>query len=501
MIEERQYQRDLVDKTAKILGKKSHGPSVMLQSATGSGKTVMGIMLLQEYLEEFPNRCHAWVTDRNVLRKQSSKRLRKSGLRIAQMAGKKPDKRRWLKGYVNVVSPKMRIWPRLPKLPGLMIVDEAHHAPASTWGRLIDQWRKQGGFVVGLTATPWRLSKRQGFEDWFDELVCGPSIRELQDMGQLATPRVISPFEIDDSEASHNSMGEFSYEWMESEVLMMLAHRRVIEHWQENTKQMRDKRTLWFVPTQHCAEELTYALNNLPDGENRAEVLIADTPEAERDRILAALKYKRIDHLVSVDVLGEGLDVPSVPIVASMRQTESVAVHLQQYGRGSRPKNKTDGGHYWAFDYAGNCQRHGPPDLDREWSLEPRVRLKSTLPQDVVARCYNQPECSDIYLHPSNRSCWNCNSEQYFICSECKVHRRWTRFRSKDRICDICHDYAKAKEKEAELERIRQTTGRGSLRNKIKKYGEPKDAEEHRERLDKAKQRVLDDLAKFDAVR
>ena len=43
----------------------------------------------------------------------------------------------------------------------LMIVDEAHHAPAAGWERFMEQWPGQ---VVGMTATPWRLSKKEGFD-------------------------------------------------------------------------------------------------------------------------------------------------------------------------------------------------------------------------------------------------------------------------------------------------------------------------------------------------
>ena len=95
------------------------------------------------------------------------------------------------------------------------------------------------------------------------------------------------------------------------------------------------------------------------NGRGTAEVLTADTPKKERGEILAALRYKRITHLISVDVLGEGIDIPSVPIIASMRPTQSTVVAMQQWGRGSRPKNNTDGGEYILIDYVNNTKRHG----------------------------------------------------------------------------------------------------------------------------------------------
>ena len=84
---------------------------------------------------------------------------------------------------------RMRIWGKY-RSDDLLVIDEAHHATADGWERAIDQWP---GRVIGLTATPWRLSVREGFDHLFSKLHCGPQVSELQTDGWLCQARVLMP--------------------------------------------------------------------------------------------------------------------------------------------------------------------------------------------------------------------------------------------------------------------------------------------------------------------
>ena len=64
----------------------------------------------------------------------------------------------------------MNVWNRHGE-DDLLVVDEAHHATARGWTRAMRYWP---GRVMGMTATPWHLSKKEGFDHLFDALVCGP---------------------------------------------------------------------------------------------------------------------------------------------------------------------------------------------------------------------------------------------------------------------------------------------------------------------------------------
>ena len=72
----------------------------------------------------------------------------------------------------------------------LLVIDEAHHAAANGWTRAMRQWP---GPIVGMTATPWRLSEKEGFDHLFDALVCGPQTADLQSLDSLCEAQVFIP--------------------------------------------------------------------------------------------------------------------------------------------------------------------------------------------------------------------------------------------------------------------------------------------------------------------
>ena len=398
---------------------------VMLQMPTGSGKTVVGIFLLKLMEKQAPNAINAWLTHRAELRSQSSGRIVEAGMRVSIMNDYKSADRMWYPGCINVVSPQLRSFPRDIANPGLLIVDEAHHTLAKTWDRIISMWIDAGGMVVGLTATPWRLSKTQGFESHYRTLICGPTVEWLQENNYLATPRVITPLDalLDRKRAKLDSTGDYNQKQNAQMVMSMLAQDKAIDHWGKFTEDMDDCRTLWFLPDKESARLLEEKLEE-PSG-----LLLGETPQAERDKMLDDLKEYNITHLVSCEVIGEGVDLPDIPIIASLRMSKSLSVWLQQCGRGSRPKGVAgeEGGIYYVLDYAGNSHELGTPDSPHEWSLKPRGKVR---PGEMpYATCY-QLEClaEGEVLHPSHRKCLGCKNEMYSVCSSCGQSRRWTQF-------------------------------------------------------------------------
>ena len=146
----------------------------------------------------------------------------------------------------------------------------------------------------------------------------------------------------------------------------------------------------------------------------------------------------RLTHLVSVDVLGEGFDVPDAGIVCSLRPTRSLAVWLQQCGRAARRKEPNK---YLVLDFAANSLRHGPPDLDRSWSLEPRHR--GTGGSSEVPDCMCRTASCGAVMHPSVRRCEMCGAKQWLRCTHCRVLYRWTQLRkaTKPRECRHCETH------------------------------------------------------------
>ena len=83
----------------------------------------------------------------------------------------------------------MKVWHRY-NADDLMVIDEAHYAAAAGWERAMKQWPGQ---IISMTATPWRLSKKEGFDPLFDELLCGPQVADLRAVGWLCDARTLLP--------------------------------------------------------------------------------------------------------------------------------------------------------------------------------------------------------------------------------------------------------------------------------------------------------------------
>ena len=445
----RGYQTEvLVDVAARL---NVAGSSVMLQLPTGGGKTVVAAELLRVIAANRAGRVHAWLTHRRELRDQSSAVLRGCGLRTVMLSDLRVDQRAFDVDTVCVVSPSMRAgWPKTIPNAGLLIVDEAHHAPARTWGRVIDLWRRSGGVVVGLTATPCRLKKGEGFGGWFNELVCGPSITELERLGWLATAKVVTPTSAQiDLRDVERVAGDYNKQQVGSRAVALLHQPIVVDYWMRYTARLRDRRTLWFVPSVHAAEVLRERLVEVAAG--GVGVISAGTPTLLRDNVLAGLRDHTLTHVISVDVLGEGVDLPSVPVVAMLRATLSLSVFLQQAGRGARPKTvdpeTLGGGVYHLLDYARNTVEHGLPNLRRGWSLDAAPVLDGG--GDVVlAACW----LCRRELHPQTRFCTepSCEAKQFRDCVGCANTLRWTRFgEQEDTMCVACCEAVAAAKKAA----------------------------------------------------
>ena len=159
-----------------------------------------------------------------------------------------------------------------------------------------------------------------------------------------------------------------------------------------------------------------------------------------------------------------------MPVIATIRSTASIAVWLQQSGRGSRPKAE-DGGHYILLDFASNAANLGMPNAPREWYLEPRDTRPSGDGGGFTARCFSS-ECEDIQLHPSHKECWNCGEEMYEECNSCHDDRRWTKFshsKSHPGTCVICVDALKEYEAAQQRKKYQKSKNKKAQEFKFKR--------------------------------
>lgn len=280
---------------------------------------------------------------------------------------------------------------RLDKLsePDLIIVDEAHHATAGTWKKIISYW--PNAKVLGVTATPCRgdgtgLSVACG--GMFDDIVIGPQIRELIDGGYLVAPKVYAPLERIDLSAIKVKMGDFVTAELEQAVDKPMITGHAVEHY---IKLCSGAPAVAFCVSvahaQHVAEQFRAAgfVAYAVDGSMEDEV---------RKKILNGLGNGSVQIVCSCDLISEGTDIPAIGCAILLRPTKSLGLFIQQVGRALRPSAGKDCA--IILDHVGNVLTHGMPDEDRAWTLdgEPKRSKRKSEPSIKIDQC---EKCYAIY--------------------------------------------------------------------------------------------------------
>ena len=437
MLKLRDYQQAQKEETLREFAKGYK--NVMFQAPTGAGKTVSGVDMLHHYYKLDPHAVYAWMTDRQLLRTQSGAQIEKL-MPVVDHSQMSAGRREWVKGAVNIFSPTLKM-PEMPKGSdaGLLVVDEAHHGTARTWSRAIQNWN---GRVLGLTATVWRMSDKQGFQKEFDTLVPGPQIVDLIETinpatgrAYLAQPIVLSPskrYRVNTNNLDNSTTNASGYtdESTDREVQRLLRAEDLPRAWARLCDLFPDiagnRQTLWYSPSINSAELLCEELRK--DDWGGAAMIDADTPYSTRELYLDMLEAGTIRHVVSVNTIGEGVNLPAIPVVAWVRPSKSVVQWFQACGRAMRPK---ESGKCLILDFAGTAYEIGLPDEPREWSLLPRDKQGSK-----GLRKYPPGQCIDddcpMLVHPSMRNCPLCDELLWWDCAICGRARRYTNFADRD---------------------------------------------------------------------
>jgi len=266
----------------------------------------------------------------------------------------------------------------------LIVVNEAHHAVAAQYRRVIASQPKTR--VIGVTATPERLDgKGLGVSAGgvFDVLVEGPSIAELVAAGHLCPARIFAPAGAPDLSRVRTRLGDYAVDDLRQAVGAAQITGDAVEHYRRHAD---GQPAIAFCIDVAHAEEVAAAFRAAGW---RAAAVSGTTPTKERDAAIAGLGTGATQILASADLISEGLDVPAVSAVILLRPTQSLGLYLQQIGRGLRPAPGKS--HLVVLDHAGNVYRHGLPDAERAWSLDGRADRRV---RPKTRRC---PECGAVH--------------------------------------------------------------------------------------------------------
>jgi len=374
-MELRPYQKLAISKTEERL--RAGVRRVILQAPTGSGKTICASHIMEraigkksktlflahrkelitqayEKLTDPIYGCGIPLEDVGIIKAGIEKKFKRpqAAIQVASVQSVKPDA---IAGQYQVV-----------------IIDECHRARAKTYEKILEMLPH--AVVVGLTATPKRLDNK-GLDSIFDDIIPVAYPSELIRDGFIMQPRVLSVDKhlLPNLKGVRTQAGDFNAHQLAVAVNKAELVGSIVDHWLKNAKGLR---TICFCSgiahSKHVTEEF------IARGV-RAIHLDGSTPDDVRTKALLDLKNGELDVVCNCDLWVEGIDIVEVKCVILARPTKSLTIVLQQVGRALRP---WEGVVPIVLDHAGNCLPedkggHGFPTLDRDYSLEGTVRLRT----------------------------------------------------------------------------------------------------------------------------
>lgn len=354
-LELKQHQREALDALQAMRDR--HETIALLYHATGTGKTVTAVMdakrcggrtLFLAHTQELVNQ--AADTFRTLWPEVTVGRY---------MESIKEPEAHVVCGSVQSVA--LHLEDFREDAFSYLIVDEAHHAAADTYQKILAYFHP--AFTLGLTATPERTDDNRAILDIFKNTAHKLDIQTAVEIGELVPIRCIRIHtNIDLTRVRFNSV-QYNIRDLESKIYVPERNRLIVDTW---LQYVRDKRTVVFCASVRHAEQIAELFRQA--GVSAAAVSGGMKP-AERREFQDRFVRREILVLCACDLLNEGWDCPEIEVLFMARPTMSRVLYTQQLGRGMRlfPGKES----LMVFDFVDNASQYNmPQSLHRLFNLK-----------------------------------------------------------------------------------------------------------------------------------
>lgn len=372
----RPYQTKII---AEVLAKWQSGKRrVMACAPTGSGKTVLFAKMAEKYLVDVPDGRVWIVAHREEILLQAKQKIEAVSQRPLGTIkfGYELD----LDAQIQIASIQS-LTSKLATLeisPSLIIIDEAHHSVAESYQELLNKFPKS--LVLGVTATPIRADG-QGFQDLFDVLVCGPSVKQLIEQEYLAPFKVFGAklIQLKDIKIER---GDYHRQSLIDRIDRSIVYGDLVAAYQKYAA--HTKTVVFCIDIQHSqSTAAAYQAAGIT-----AEHIDGEIDGKERAAILERFRSGETKVLSNCELILEGFDLEDIETVQIVRPTASLSLYLQMVGRVLRPH--PDKAYARIIDHTSNVALFGLPDSERYWSLDP-------VPAPVSGWVEKCPSCQHIF--------------------------------------------------------------------------------------------------------
>ena len=364
----RSYQIKAIDSLRYSFNTKGK-KSPLLVMPTGAGKTVVFAAISKAISQNEKN--VLILVHRRELIDQASKKLKNIGVNHGVIAAKYKSSQ----NNIQIASVQTLVRRLVTNTfnPHYIIIDEAHHAAAGSWRKIIEHFKD--AYKIGCTATPIRLDGR-GLADYFDDLVKGPGVAKLIKDKYLAPYKVFAPPLKINLDKVKTLGGDYQKKELEKQIDSADIIGDAVQQYKKHADGL--PAIAFCISIKHATD----VCNKFKDAGYKAAIVHGEMKIDDRDKAIKGLGNGKIQILTSVDVISEGTDVPDVSAAILLRPTKSEGLYLQQVGRVLRPKlNKTA----IILDHVNSTRTHGFVDDERKWSLhsEKKKRKKAEIALNV----------------------------------------------------------------------------------------------------------------------
>lgn len=369
--------------------------AVLMVSPTGSGKTRIATHII-EAAKNKQSRI-IFTVPRKDLMEQTSETFGGLGIHHSFIAaGKRHNPASHV--FIGMVDTMAQ---RIKKLSpaDLVIIDETHFG-AGSLDAVIKHYKQSGAWLLGLSATPWKLSGK-GLGCWYDTMVQGKSIRWLMDNGRLSDYRYF----YGRTKPDLSQVGVTAGDYAKGQIADFMEHQGAIIGDCVTDYKLRCMGNIHLVRCASIKHSQLIAQAFRDAGIPAAHV---DGETQNRKQFFVALAKRELLVLCFADLLNFGFDLAQaagmdvcVESISDMKPSKSLAGQMQYWGRALRMKSKPA----IINDHVNNYIEHQYPDFEREWTLEDREQGKRASAERAVAtkQC---PVC--YFVHKPSPACQNC---------------------------------------------------------------------------------------------
>ena len=341
------------------------GSSVMVQMPTGTGKTYVMAAVVKWFMDTH-DKGEVWlIAHRKELVEQMERTLDRFSLDYGEKNEELEAKVRIRVLSIQWLTRHQIELERKGCVPGLIIVDEAHHALATSYQDVFV--RNHEALKMGMTATPCRM-KKSSFGKLFKRLLTSPATSDFILRGYLSPYNYVvigktsADQQIIDLLNGRGSDGDYDVKEMDEKLNVPQAIQRLYNC---VMKYAPGKKGIVYAIDIDHAKAIAECYNALGV---KAVALDSKTPTKTRQQMVEAFRKGELDCLVNVNLFDEGFDCPDVEYIQMARPTLSLAKYLQMVGRGLRINKEDPNKVCMIIDNVGNYRKFGYPDKPRNWA-------------------------------------------------------------------------------------------------------------------------------------